>query len=95
MLIVDGIPGLSVDDQQITVLKSVFAKCPGVNIVGSIIAGFDPGQAKTKTIQFLATHPDKVDGVWQIIIKPPSATSSGKGSRRAVHILCRNNKPGG
>ncbi len=66
VLIVDGIPGLSADDQQITVLKSVFAKCPGVNVVGTIIAGFDPGQAKTKTIQFLATHPDKIDGVWQI-----------------------------
>jgi ribose transport system substrate-binding protein len=84
VLVVDGLGGISGDKQNLDAALAVFKACPDIKIVGTFLAGFDPGQAKTKTIQFLATHPDPVDGVFQVFNMAQGIISAFEQSGRPV-----------
>ena len=65
VFVVDGVPGLSIATYSLAAAKAVFAKCPDIKIVGEAVGNFSESTAKSVTLQFLATHPGTVDGVWQ------------------------------
>jgi ribose transport system substrate-binding protein len=63
VLYVRGVPGLPFDTQTYDATQKVLSKCPGIHQVGVINGQWDPSAAKTQTLQFLATHPGKIDAV--------------------------------
>jgi ribose transport system substrate-binding protein len=63
VLYVRGTPGLPFDTQTYNATQEVLSKCPGIHQVGVINGQWDPSVAKTQTLQFLATHPGKIDAV--------------------------------
>lgn len=44
---------------------AVFKECPDIKIVGNFAGNWDNATAKTNMLKFLATHPQKIDGVWE------------------------------
>jgi ribose transport system substrate-binding protein len=65
VLMVGGIAGVSADEQYFNGGNSVFNQNPGIKIVGKVQGGWSPSTAKTVVTQWLATHTEKVDAVWQ------------------------------
>jgi ribose transport system substrate-binding protein len=65
LLVVDGVPGLSIATFSLAAAKQIFANCPQIKVVGEVVGNFSQSVAKSAVLQFLATHPGTVDGVWQ------------------------------
>jgi len=65
LLVVDGVPGLSIATFSLAAAKQVFKSCPDIHIVGEVVGFFSQSTAKNEVLKFLATHPGKIDGVWQ------------------------------
>lgn len=65
ILMVDGIAGAPCNEQMISGRMAVLKKNPGIKILGPVNGNWSPSAAKTAIIQYLATHPGKVDAVWQ------------------------------
>jgi ribose transport system substrate-binding protein len=63
ILYVRGTPGLPFDTQTYNATQEVLSKCPGIHQVGVVNGQWDPSVAKTQILQFLATHPGKIDAV--------------------------------
>jgi len=61
--VLNGIAGLSTNEQRWQGAKSIFDKYPGIKVVASQNANWDEAAAKTATTNMLAAHPD-VDGIW-------------------------------
>jgi ribose transport system substrate-binding protein len=75
VLIVDGIPGLSIDTGILQGGMAVLKACH-VNIVGTVTGKFDPTIAKTQVLQFLSAHPGTVDAVFQVADMAPGIFSA-------------------
>jgi ribose transport system substrate-binding protein len=75
VLMVRAIPGLTYDEDVFNAGMSVLKAC-NVNIVGTVQGFFDPSTAKTAVLQFLASHPGKIDGVFQISGMAPGIISA-------------------
>jgi len=60
-----GIPGSPPDVEADAAWKRVLAQCPGVKRVGDVYGNFIDVNAKSETLKYLATHPQKIDGVIQ------------------------------
>src|SRR3954447_18266466 len=65
VLAVRGIPGAPPDIEADAAWKTVLAKCPNVKRVGDVYGNFIDVNAKSETLKYLATHPQKIDGVVQ------------------------------
>lgn len=63
VLLVHGIPGLSIDRAAFDAFNAVLARCPEAKAVGEVTGGFSPAQAKAAVLKFLGTHPQKVDAI--------------------------------
>jgi len=63
VLMVNGVPGTSVDSDRNAGAKAVFAKYPGITISAELEGRWDSGTAQTVVADYLATKP-QVDGVW-------------------------------
>jgi len=63
VIMVNGVPGTSVDSDRVAGAKGVFAKYPEIKITAELEGRWDSGTAQTVVSDFLATQP-KVDGVW-------------------------------
>jgi ribose transport system substrate-binding protein len=61
LLAVRALPGPAVDSQAFAGWKAAVANCPGMKIVGQVFGGFSEAGAKSETLKYLATHPQKVD----------------------------------
>lgn len=83
VLIVQAIPGLTYNTQVLESGKPVLAAC-GMKIVGTVAGAFDPATAKTAVLQFLASHPGKIDGVFQVSGMTPGIISAFKQVGRQV-----------
>ncbi len=59
----NGIPGISVSEERFQGAKDVFAKYPGIEIVGAAAADWDYAKAKTAMANLLQANP-VIDGVW-------------------------------
>lgn len=58
-----GIPGVAASDTRQVAAEQVFSKAPGIH-VDSITGQWTPATVKAQMLQYLATHPGRVDGVW-------------------------------
>lgn len=65
LLIVDGVPGLSIATFSLAAAKKIFAACPNIHVVGEVTGDFSQSTAKDVVSQFLATHPGTINAVWQ------------------------------
>ncbi len=63
VVMVNGVPGTSVDSDRIAGAHAVFAEYPGITITAELEGRWDSGTAQTVMGDFLATQP-QVDGVW-------------------------------
>jgi ribose transport system substrate-binding protein len=57
------IPGIGVDTQAFKAFDAVLKNCPDIKQAGAIYGNFVNATAKAETLKFLATHPQKIDGV--------------------------------
>ncbi|HTW26819.1 MAG TPA: substrate-binding domain-containing protein [Acetobacteraceae bacterium] len=64
VVMLDGVPGLAPTVARHEAAMSVFAQHPGIKVVGTVVGMWTPSIAKSKMLQFLATHPQRIDGVW-------------------------------
>ncbi|MBS1677090.1 MAG: substrate-binding domain-containing protein [Actinobacteria bacterium] len=65
LLEVYGLHGLPSTDGVLAGIESVLAGCPDINVVGEVEGKYSTAVAKTGALQFLAAHPEKIDGVIQ------------------------------
>lgn len=63
VIMVNGVPGTSVDSDRIAGAKAVFEEYPDINVLAELEGRWDSGTAQTVVADFLATQPE-VDGVW-------------------------------
>lgn len=63
VIMVNGVPGTSVDSDRIAGAKAVFEEYPDINIIAELEGRWDSGTAQTVVSDFLATQPE-IDGVW-------------------------------
>ncbi len=75
VLIVDGIPGLSIDTDILKGAQQVFKAC-GTKVVGTVVGKFDSTIAKTQVLTFLSAHPGTIDGVFQVSDMAPGIFSA-------------------
>jgi ribose transport system substrate-binding protein len=64
VLLVRSIPGLSVTTARTEGAKAALDDA-GVDIAGEVDGNWTPSVAKSATLQFLSTHPQQLDGIWQ------------------------------
>jgi ribose transport system substrate-binding protein len=63
VIMVNGVPGTSVDSDRVAGAKAVFAKYPDIKVLAELEGRWDSGTAQTVVSDFLATQP-QVDGVF-------------------------------
>jgi ribose transport system substrate-binding protein len=59
----NGMAGISTNEERFQGAKDVFAKYPGIQIVGAVTADWDYAKAKTAMSDLLQANPT-IDGVW-------------------------------
>jgi ribose transport system substrate-binding protein len=65
IVLINGVPGTSVDRARTDAAKAVFAKYPGIKIVAEGTGMWSQATAKTELSKILATNSwDKIDGLW-------------------------------
>jgi ribose transport system substrate-binding protein len=65
IVLINGVPGTSVDRARTEAAKAVFAKYPGIKIVAEGTGMWSQATAKTELSKILATNSwDKIDGLW-------------------------------
>lgn len=60
---VRALAGAAVDNQTNEGWDEVVRNCPGMKVAGEIYGGFSESLAKSETLKYLATHPQKIDAV--------------------------------
>ena len=83
VVLLGGLPGISLTSAENAAAKSVFAKYPGMHVIGEITGKWTPSVAKSAMLQFIATHPQAINGVWQ----------SGQMSVAAAQALQQSGRP--
>lgn len=65
IVLMNGVPGTSVDRERTEAAKQVFAKYPGIHIVAEGTGMWSQATAKTELSKILATNGwNKIDGLW-------------------------------
>ncbi|SIT48967.1 ABC sugar transporter periplasmic ligand binding protein [Paraburkholderia piptadeniae] len=65
IVLINGVPGTSVDRARTEAAKAVFAKYPGIHIVAEGTGMWSQATARTELSKILATNSwDKIDGLW-------------------------------
>lgn len=65
IVLVTGVPGTSVDSGRTNAAKEVFAKHPGIKIVGEAVGMWSQAVARTELSKLLATRNwNDIDGLW-------------------------------
>jgi len=65
VVMMNGVPGTSVDRERTAAAKAVFAKYPGIHIVAEGTGMWSQATARTELSKILATNGwDKIDGLW-------------------------------
>lgn len=65
VLVVRGVPGVPAETYGYEQISSEIKACPGLKVIGEINGNWNNATAKTATLQFLASHPQKIDAVLQ------------------------------
>ncbi|WP_299471928.1 substrate-binding domain-containing protein [uncultured Roseibium sp.] len=64
VVMVEGIAGVSIVDQQRQGAQAAFAEYPDVKVVRMVNGNWTPSVTKSVILQTLATNPSPIDGVW-------------------------------
>ncbi len=64
VVLLDGVPGLAPTVARHEAAMSVLKEHPDIKVIGTVVGMWTPSVAKSAMLQFLATHPQKIDGVW-------------------------------
>jgi ribose transport system substrate-binding protein len=65
IIVITGVPGVSVDTLRTEAAKEVFAKHPEIEIVGEAVGMWSQAVARTELSKILATRGwDEIDGLW-------------------------------
>jgi ribose transport system substrate-binding protein len=65
IVLINGVPGTSVDRERTEAAKQVFAKYPGIHIIAEGTGMWSQATAKTELSKILATNGwNKIDGLW-------------------------------
>lgn len=65
VLLLNGIPGYAVTKARGDAAKAVFAEA-GIEIAGEVQGDYTASTAKSAVLNFLATHPEPIDAVWDM-----------------------------
>jgi ribose transport system substrate-binding protein len=65
IITIQGIPGTPGSAFIQSGGDAVFARCPDIKVVANVVGQWSQSVAKTEMLKALATHPQKVDGVWE------------------------------
>ena len=84
VLVVRGVPGLTTDEYGYNAQKAVLEKCPNINVVGEVVGNYIPAVAKSAVLQFLTSHPAKIDAVLQIGVMGSGAFAAFEQTGRDV-----------
>lgn len=63
VLLVSGIPGLASSDSYDNGVKKALAEYPNIKLIGTVAGKWTSQVAQTEVQKFLATHPQKIDGI--------------------------------
>jgi ribose transport system substrate-binding protein len=63
VLLVRALATAAIDSQVATPWKRVLARCPQMKVAGEVFGAFSEAQAKSETLKWLGTHPQKLDGL--------------------------------
>ena len=63
---VRALPGVAVDSQVDAGWHAALKDCPQMKIVGPVYGSFSESGAKSQTLKYLATHPQKIDGAFAL-----------------------------
>jgi ribose transport system substrate-binding protein len=84
LLGVHGIRVTPVDQSTWAIFKQLLAACPNVKLVGEIDGNFAPPAVRAAVLQFLASYPGKVDGVFHTAVMGPSIIGAFQQAGRTV-----------
>ena len=87
ILYVHGLASIDFDIARTDVTKAAMKNCPGIKKIGDIGGGFVNSMAKGETLKFLATHPEKIDGVLQTGQMGPGVISAFEQAGRPVPVM--------
>jgi ribose transport system substrate-binding protein len=65
VVLIGGLPGISITKAENDAALSVFKKYPGIKVIGQVTGNWTPSVAKSAMLQFIATHPQPINGVWE------------------------------
>jgi len=65
ILEVQGIPTVQQNIDAFAGFKSVLAQCPNITVAGLVTGDYSPAAAQQAVLQFLSSHPGKIEGVFE------------------------------
>lgn len=65
ILEVQGIPSVQQNIDAFAGFKTVLAQCPNITVAGLVTGNYSPAASQQAVLQFLSSHPGKIDGVFQ------------------------------
>jgi ribose transport system substrate-binding protein len=65
ILMVNGIEGDAAPEAEAKGAEAAFKQHSGMHVVGQVYGNYTSSIAKSQTLQFVSTHPETLDGVWQ------------------------------
>lgn len=63
IVVTTGIPGVAIGTAETYAVKNALKKFPKIHVLGDVNGEWTPSVAETQMTSFLATHPQKVDGI--------------------------------
>jgi ribose transport system substrate-binding protein len=81
---VHGIPSTDVDRDAFDLFHRMLGACPNLKWAGEVVGNFTPPVVQSQVLQFLATHPEKIDLVVQTAVMSPSIIQGFKQAGRPV-----------
>ena len=63
LVVTQGIPGVAIGDAETFAVQNALKGHPGVTVLGNVAGMWTPSVAATAMTQFLATHPQTVNGI--------------------------------
>jgi ribose transport system substrate-binding protein len=82
-----AIAGSVPDSSSKSVWDDVLSKCPGLKDVGAVYGGFSDSLAKSETLKFLATHPQKIDAALETAVMAPGVMRAFDQTGRPMPVV--------
>ena len=76
VMLVHAITGETEEVHTMDAAKAVFKRCPNVKMAGEVYGSYSSSAAKSETLKFIATHPQKLDAVFQTAVMAPGIMSA-------------------